>query len=283
MKRTLKCAIAAIGAAAIAVGTAVPASAVNFKTYITSNSGSCGNVGGADIDSLLKKYPSCLDFLKNYGIKLPTGGCTQKPGDNCPGGDCTQKPGDNCPGGDCTQKPGDNCPGGDCTQKPGDNCPGGDCTQKPGDNDTVQKPGNNDTVQKPEIPDISVDSSVSAYEKKVVELVNEIRKEYGLSELKLNTKLCAVARAKSQDMKDNNYFSHTSPTYGSPFDMMKSFGISYRTAGENIAMGYRTPEEVVDGWMNSEGHRANILNGSFKEIGMGHVANGNYWTQMFIG
>ncbi len=244
MKRTLKCAIAAVGAAAIAVGTAVPASAVNFKTYITSNSGSCGNVGGADIDSLLKKYPSCLDFLKNYGIKLPTGGCTQKPGDNCPGGDCTQKP---------------------------------------GDNDTVQKPGNNDTVQKPEIPDISVDSSVSAYEKKVVELVNEIRKEYGLSELKLNTKLCAVARAKSQDMKDNNYFSHTSPTYGSPFDMMKSFGISYRTAGENIAMGYRTPEEVVDGWMNSEGHRANILNGSFKEIGMGHVANGNYWTQMFIG
>ena len=257
MKRTLKCAIAAIGAAAIAVGTAVPASAVNFKTYITSNSGSCGNVGGADLDSLLKKYPSCLDFLKNYGIKFP--------------------------GGDCTQKPGDNCPGGDCTQKPGDNCPGGDCTQKPGDNDTVQKPGDNDTVQKPEPPDTSVNSSVSDYEKKVVELVNEIRKDYGLSELKLNTKLCAVAKAKSQDMKDNNYFSHTSPTYGSPFDMIKSFGISYRTAGENIAMGYRTPEEVVDGWMNSEGHRANILNGSFKEIGMGHVANGNYWTQMFIG
>ncbi len=266
MKRTLKCAIAAIGAAAIAVGTAVPASAVNFKTYITSNSGSCGNVGGANLDSLLKKYPSCLDFLKNYGIKFP-------------GGDCTQKPGDNCPGGDCTQKPGDDCPGGDCTQKPGDN----DTVQKPGDNDTVQKPGDNDTVQKPEPPDTSVDSSVSDYEKKVVELVNEIRKDYGLSELKLNTKLCAVAKEKSQDMKDNNYFSHTSPTYGSPFDMIKSFGISYRTAGENIAMGYRTPEEVVDGWMNSEGHRANILNGSFKEIGMGHVANGNYWTQMFIG
>ena len=279
MKRTLKCAIAAVGAAAIAVGTAVPASAVNFKTYITSNSGSCGNFGGADLDSLLKKYPSCLDFLKNYGIKFPGNDCTQKPGENCPGGDCTQKPGNNCPGGDCTQKPGDNCTGDDCIQKPGNN----DTVQKPGNDDTVQKPGNNDTVQKPEIPDTSVDASVSDYEKKVVELVNEIRKEYGLSELKLNTKLCAVAKAKSQDMKDNNYFSHTSPTYGSPFDMIKSFGISYRTAGENIAMGYRTPEEVVDGWMNSEGHRANILNGSFKEIGMGHVANGNYWTQMFIG
>ena len=124
---------------------------------------------------------------------------------------------------------------------------------------------------------------MSDYEKEVVELINEIRKEYGLSELKINTELCAVARAKSKDMKDNNYFSHTSPTYGSPFDMMKTFGISYRTAGENIAMGYSTPKAVVNAWMNSEGHRANILNGSYKEIGMGHVSSGNYWTQMFIG
>ena len=65
--------------------------------------------------------------------------------------------------------------------------------------------------------------------------------------------------------------------------MMKTFGISYRTAGENIAMGQRTPEEVVNAWMNSEGHRANILNASFTQIGMGYVAEGNYWTQMFIG
>ena len=84
-------------------------------------------------------------------------------------------------------------------------------------------------------------------------------------------------------MKENHYFNHTSPVYGSPFDMMKTFGISYRTAGENIAMGQRTPEEVVNAWMNSEGHRANILNASFTQIGMGYVAEGNYWTQMFIG
>ena len=84
-------------------------------------------------------------------------------------------------------------------------------------------------------------------------------------------------------MKDNQYFSHTSPTYGSPFDMMKRFGIAYRTAGENIAMGYQTPEAVVDGWMNSDGHRANILNASFTQIGVGYVADGHYWTQMFIG
>ena len=122
-----------------------------------------------------------------------------------------------------------------------------------------------------------------AYEKKVVELVNIERAANGLSALNLNSGLSDVARAKSQDMCDNKYFSHTSPTYGSPFDMMKSFGISYRTAGENIAMGYRTPEAVVDGWMNSPGHRANILNNSFTQIGVGYVASGNYWTQMFTG
>lgn len=84
-------------------------------------------------------------------------------------------------------------------------------------------------------------------------------------------------------MKDNNYFSHTSPTYGTPFEMMRSLGISYSSAAENIAMGQSTPQAVVDAWMNSEGHRANILNANFTQIGVGYVANGNYWTQWFIG
>lgn len=125
--------------------------------------------------------------------------------------------------------------------------------------------------------------SVSAYERQVAELVNEIRTSYGLAPLQINEQLCGVARMKSQDMRDKGYFSHTSPTYGSPFDMMKRFGVTYRAAGENIAMGYPTPEAVVDGWMNSEGHRANILNANFKEIGVGYVSSGHYWTQMFIG
>lgn len=83
-----------------------------------------------------------------------------------------------------------------------------------------------------------------------------------------------------------NYFDHTSPTYGSPFDMMKQFGISYRTAGENIAMGQTSPQQVMQGWMNSSGHRANILNSSFTQIGVGIAKNakGQYiWTQQFIG
>lgn len=127
------------------------------------------------------------------------------------------------------------------------------------------------------------DTAVTNYEAKVIELVNNIRTSYGLKPLKANWELSRVARYKSQDMADRKYFSHTSPTYGSPFDMMKNFGITYRSAGENIAMGYKTPEAVVNGWMNSSGHRANILNSSFTEIGVGYVAGGNYWTQMFIG
>ena len=129
----------------------------------------------------------------------------------------------------------------------------------------------------------TVSSSVTAFESEVVRLVNEIRVSRGLKPLTEDWQLSRVARYKSQDMKDRGYFSHTSPTYGSPFDMMKSFGISYRTAGENIAKGYSTPKAVVDAWMNSPGHRANILNSSYTHIGVGYVASGNYWTQMFKG
>lgn len=127
------------------------------------------------------------------------------------------------------------------------------------------------------------DSQVTAYEKEVVRLVNQERSKHGLSPLTSDWQLSRVARYKSQDMRDNGYFSHTSPTYGSPFEMMKSFGISYRTAGENIARGQRTPLEVVNAWMSSSGHRANILNKSFTRIGVGYVLEGNYWTQMFTG
>jgi len=126
-------------------------------------------------------------------------------------------------------------------------------------------------------------STVSAFEKQVVELTNKERAKNGLAPLTLDTELSKVARVKSQDMSTNNYFDHTSPTYGSPFDMMKQFGISYKAAGENIAKGQATPEEVVEAWMNSEGHRANILSSKFTHIGVGYVAKGNYWTQQFIG
>ena len=129
----------------------------------------------------------------------------------------------------------------------------------------------------------TLNASVDAYEREVVRLVNLERTKAGLSPLEYDWQISRVARYKSEDMQKNKYFSHTSPTYGSPFNMMKSFGISYKTAGENIARGYQTPSAVVNGWMNSKGHRANILNSSFTHIGVGYVASGNYWTQMFVG
>ncbi len=126
------------------------------------------------------------------------------------------------------------------------------------------------------------DAAVSSYESEVVRLVNIERQKNGLSPLKEDWQLSRVARYKSEDMRDRGYFSHTSPTYGSPFDMMKSFGISYRSAGENIAKGQTSPEAVVRAWMNSSGHRANILNKSFTHIGVGYAKSGHHWTQMFI-
>ena len=124
---------------------------------------------------------------------------------------------------------------------------------------------------------------LSQFEQQVVELTNQERTKNGLQPLEVDYELSKVAREKSRDMQVNNYFDHNSPTYGSPFDMIRSYGINYRTAGENIAMGQRSPDEVVNAWMNSPGHRENILNSSFTHIGVGYVEQGNYWTQQFIG
>lgn len=128
----------------------------------------------------------------------------------------------------------------------------------------------------------TTDSELMA--KQVLELVNKERSKNNLSPLKLNASLSNIAQLKSEDMKNKNYFDHTSPTYGSPFDMMKQFNISYKYAGENIAKGQKTAEAVVNAWMNSEGHRKNILNANFTDMGIGYIkSNGTtYWTQMFI-
>ncbi|MBA4541459.1 hypothetical protein H1164_00855 [Thermoactinomyces daqus] len=125
--------------------------------------------------------------------------------------------------------------------------------------------------------------TLSEYEKQVVDLVNQERAKYGLPALKIDSKLSRMARDKAQDMHDKHYFDHNSPTYGSPFDMMNKYGIQYNSAGENIAMGQPTPQEVVKDWMNSKGHRENILNKDFNYIGVGYVKDGNYWVQEFIG
>lgn len=124
-------------------------------------------------------------------------------------------------------------------------------------------------------------SSPTTFEEQVAQIVNQERAKQGLKPLLHRADLKNVAETKAKDMVNSNYFSHTSPNYGSPFDMMKTFGIRYRTAGENIAKGQKTPQEVMNAWMNSSGHRANILNPNFDSIGVGFY-NG-VWVQEFTG
>lgn len=122
-------------------------------------------------------------------------------------------------------------------------------------------------------------------EQEILKLVNAERSKAGVKPLTLNWELSRVAKFKSEDMRDNNYFSHTSPTYGSPFNMIKNFGISYSAAGENIAAGQKTADEVMKAWMNSSGHKANILSANYTQLGVGKATGGSYgtyWTQMFI-
>ncbi|MEK5436476.1 MULTISPECIES: CAP domain-containing protein [Paenibacillus] len=158
---------------------------------------------------------------------------------------------------------------------------------KPSDTTTVTKPvtkpSDTTTVTKPTetTPTTGAASNKGTYVQQIVTLVNKERAAAGLKPVSGLDSLHKVAATKATDMRTNNYFSHTSPTYGSPFDMMKSFGITYNAAGENIAMGQKTPEEVMKAWMNSPGHKANILNANFNYIGVGY--DNNYWVQEFIG
>lgn len=149
----------------------------------------------------------------------------------------------------------------------------------PTNNNTTQDENNQDKNHDIENTPINT----SNIESEVLRLVNIERTKEGLSPLKISNELSSLANKKSQDMADNNYFSHTSPTYGSPFDMMRQFGINYTSAGENIAQGYSSAESVMNGWMNSPGHRANILSSKFGTLGVGYVDQGGttYWTQMF--
>ena len=128
-------------------------------------------------------------------------------------------------------------------------------------------------------------SGLTADELEVFNLINAKRTSAGLSALRIDNEVQNVARIKAQDMVDSNYFSHTSPTYGSPFDMMKNFGIKYKAAGENIA-GNSSNSGAVNAWMNSEGHRANILSNNFNYTGIAVVKSPKYgkiFVQMFIG
>ena len=158
----------------------------------------------------------------------------------------------------------------------------------------AQNPGNtqnkNDKDNKEDQDDSSKNEQVSAGQSsmtsQVVNLVNSERAAQGLTALQKDSRLAALAQQKAEDMAKNQYFSHTSPTYGSAFDMLKAAGYNYKTAGENIAMGQKSAASVMDGWMHSSGHRANILHTSYEKIGVGYAVSADgmpYWVQIFAG
>jgi uncharacterized protein YkwD len=112
--------------------------------------------------------------------------------------------------------------------------------------------------------------------------VNKERAKEGLSALTTNNTITAAGNVRAKEIVQS--FSHTRPNGSSPFTALKEAGISYQAAGENIAYGQKTPQEVVTGWMNSPGHRANIMNPNFGKVGIGvyKASNGTiYWTQLF--
>ncbi|NCB73749.1 MAG: hypothetical protein EOM51_03265 [Clostridia bacterium] len=309
----------AAGASAYAAGTSCTGSSSTANVYsgYSNTSGSC-NLQGIDVNSILSKLGSygCTEASANTSNCNGTG-CNLK---SCAGADCAVNgicTTNTCTAGNCTTS---TCAANGCTNTgnqtaalsatdnskltanvslaqdvksaAADYAAGFKklCKISYGTAITTAAPKSSTSVTpKPSASPASTSNSGSvsadneSFEQQVLALVNEQRAAIGLSPLTLSTELSNVARVKSQDMSDNNYFSHTSPSYGSPFDMLKTFGISYRTAGENIAMGYATPQAVMNAWMNSAGHRANILNASFTQIGIGYVADGNYWTQEFIG
>ncbi|MDD3395128.1 MAG: CAP domain-containing protein, partial [Anaerotignum sp.] len=204
-------------------------------------------------------------------------------GSDCTGSDCT---GSDCTGSDCT---GSDCTGSDCT---GSDCTGSDCTV----NDSSANSGssnsgssnsgstNNGSANSGSANSGSsnsgaeeTSSSISAYAQKVVDLVNAERAKAGLSALQIDTDVTEAAQVRAKEIQTS--FSHTRPDGRSCFTALDEAGAAYRGAGENIALGQKTPEQVMNDWMNSEGHRANILNGNFKYIGVG--VDGNAWTQLF--
>ena len=145
----------------------------------------------------------------------------------------------------------------------------------------TQEPPAIETPDTQEPEEDSSDSAALSYAEQVVKLVNEERAKAGLPALKFDADITAAANIRAKEIKQ--LFSHTRPDGSSFSSVLKEQGISYRGSGENIAWGQKSPEQVMNGWMNSAGHRANILNSSFTRIGVGYVAEGRYWTQMFIG
>ncbi len=135
------------------------------------------------------------------------------------------------------------------------------------------------------VSDKNITSELTQDEEEVFNLINKSREEAGLAKLEIDDNLQNICRIKANEMVEKDYFSHTSPTYGSPFDMLKSNNIEYKVAGENIA-GNSSNEKAVEAWLGSENHKKNIINNSYNYTGVAVVNSEKYgkiYVQMFLG
>ena len=235
--------------------------ALGYLSGVNAN----GDFGG---ESTMTRAQSCVVMSKLLGTEVETTSETPDEGTAGGAGDTTPAEEPETPAEDAgtgTETP-------EKPETPDEGTAGGTAGSTPVEEETPAEDAESEPAD-----------TVAAYEQEVFDLVNQIREENGLEPFVYNETLAETARAHSQDMIDRNFFDHTNPDGKSPFDRMRDNGLSYSMAAENIAVGYPSPEAVVEGWMNSEGHRANIL-GDCKELGVGLALGGSYgyyWTQCF--
>lgn len=276
-------AVYAAAAAITMTGTTGITAQAAVRTYIAggncSGGWSDGNQGCGNNGSLFSGNSSSMDQILQMIIPSGSGAdCSNNWGGNMiptfPGNwdnplnsGCTDNWNDvlkpNCPPVNCPDSSGNQGNDGSCIQNPGTQNPG---TQNPG----TQNPGTSN-------PD-----SDQAYIQQVIDLVNQERAKAGLSPVTEAADLSASAAVRAQEITRS--FSHTRPDGTYYNTVLNENGVSYMGSGENIAYGQATPAAVMNGWMNSQGHRANILNKNFTEIGVGYYENGSgvkYWVQLF--
>ena len=235
--------------------------ALGYLSGVNAN----GDFGG---ESTMTRAQSCVVMSKLLGTEVETTPETPDEGTAGGAGDTTPAEEPETPAEDAgtgTETP-------EKPETPDEGTAGGTAGSTPAEEETPAEDAGSEPAD-----------TVAAYEQEVFDLVNQIREENGLEPFVYNETLAGTARAHSQDMIDRNFFSHTNPDGEDPFDRMRDNGLSFSMAAENIAAGQRTPEEVVNSWMNSEGHRANILGGC-EELGVGLALGGSYgyyWTQCF--
>ncbi len=248
-----------LSCASIGTGAASPSgSTVKGNSAVIISTGKCAAAKCADINSLISR------ICKDGSCASLSGTLSTKKTDSCSGGSCVSQAGTQ------TAQKTKTCSGGSC----------GGSAQSGGNSKQSSTGSKQNTAQS---ASSSASDFNSAYEDEVIRLVNIERKKQGLSVLTKDSGAASAARVRAKEIVRS--FSHTRPDGRSCFTAASETGVKYSSAGENIAYGYTSPAQVVKGWMDSDGHRKNILSSKFTKIGVGCYKSGGtlYWTQLFIG